>query len=82
MTFESKKYLLAFNKPNIKDIRRVLNAIIDTLDDNYDFAKAWINYIIYSILRQYEAGNTVTPKTVPVFASFEFSMIFKYYKYI
>jgi hypothetical protein len=27
-------------------------------------------------------GYTVTPKTVPVFANFEFSMIFKYYKYI
>jgi len=26
--------------------------------------------------------HTVAPKTVPVFASFEFSMIFKYYKYI
>ena len=27
-------------------------------------------------------GDTVTPKTVPMFPSFEFSMIFRYNKYI
>jgi hypothetical protein len=52
MTFESKKYLLAFNKTKIKDIRRVLNAI-DTLDDNCDFAKDWINHTLREKTRKW-----------------------------
>ncbi|CAO3644922.1 unnamed protein product [Mucor hiemalis] len=60
MTSDLKDHLLAFNKSNAKDIRNVLKDN-NTFDDNFDADKDWINCTMYSILRQYEAGNMMKP---------------------
>lgn len=56
MTSELKEHLMAYSKNNAQDIRRALR-IHNTFDDDDDSDKDWINHTIYSILRQYEAGN-------------------------
>lgn len=60
MSSDLKNHLLVFDKSNAKDIRNVLKAN-NTLDDKFDSDEDWINCTMYSILRQYEAGNMIKP---------------------
>jgi hypothetical protein len=43
--------------------------------DDYNPDKDWINYVIYSILRQYEAGNMNKPHLESWYQSHIWSMI-------
>ncbi|CEP13683.1 hypothetical protein [Parasitella parasitica] len=74
MTSDLKNHLLAFNKSNAKDIRNVLKAN-NTFDDKFDSDEDWINCTMYSILRQYEAGNMMKPHCESWFQSHIWSMI-------
>lgn len=60
MSPKLKKHLMAFNKNSSKDVKQVLKAN-NTFDDSCDPDKDWVNYVTYSILRQYEAGNMTKP---------------------
>ncbi|KAI8993547.1 hypothetical protein BDB01DRAFT_703068, partial [Pilobolus umbonatus] len=62
MTSDLKNHLLAFNKSNAKDIR-------------FDSDEDWINCTMYSILKQYEAGNMMKPHCESWFQTHILSMI-------